>query len=205
MPQEQLAVKPYPPCKPQCGWVCHFISCKSFPGFSGGSDGKESVCNAGEPGSIPGWGRCPGGGNGNPLQFSCLENSMDRGTWWAIDHGVTKSWTWLSNQRFLREHIFQGRRGERMKLTEYQGKGRVIGSHSLENGQIWPTNTLDYPKMEWWGLGALDTGCWSQQRVPMQQSGDSASWFIYSTGIEHLLCAKKWFGFWEYIRKRDRQ
>ena len=126
MPQEQLAVKPYPPCKPQCGWVCHFISCKSFPGFSGGSDGKESVCNAGEPGSIPGWGRCPGGGNGNPLQFSCLENSMDRGTWWAIDHGVTKSWTWLSNQRFLREHIFQGRRGERMKLTEYQGKGRVI-------------------------------------------------------------------------------
>ena len=126
MPQEQLAVKPYPPCKPQCGWVCHFISCKSFPGFSGGSDGKESVCNAGEPGSIPGWGRCPGGGNGNPLQFSCLENSMDRGTWWAIDHGVTKSWTWLSNQRFLREHIFQGRRGERMKLTEYQWKGRVI-------------------------------------------------------------------------------
>ena len=126
IPQEKLAVKPYPPCKPQCGWVCQFISCKSFPGFSGGSDGKECVCNAEDPGSIPGWGRCPGGGNGNPLQFSCLENSMDRGTWWAIDHGVTKSWTWLSNQHFLREHIFQGRRGERMKLTEYQGKGRVI-------------------------------------------------------------------------------
>ena len=48
-----------------------------------GSDGKESVCNAGDPGSIPGLGGSPGGGNGNPLQYSCLENPMDRGAWWA--------------------------------------------------------------------------------------------------------------------------
>ena len=80
----------------------------------------------GDLGSIPGLGRSPGEGKSYQLQYSCPENPMDRGTWWAIDHGVTKSWTWLSNQRFLREHIFQGRRGERMKLTEYQGKGRVI-------------------------------------------------------------------------------
>ena len=49
--------------------------------FPGGSDGKVSACNAGDPGSIPGLGRSPGEGNGNPLQYSCLENSMDRGTW----------------------------------------------------------------------------------------------------------------------------
>ena len=59
--------------------------------FPGGSVGKESVCNAGDPDSIPGLGRSPGEGNGNPLQYSCLENPMDRGAWQAIVHGVTKS------------------------------------------------------------------------------------------------------------------
>ena len=65
---------------------------KSFPG---GSDGKESSCNAGDLGLISGLGRSPGEGDGNPLQYSCLENSMDRGAWQAIVHGVTKSWTRL--------------------------------------------------------------------------------------------------------------
>ena len=51
----------------------------SPPWFPGGSDGKASACNAGDPGLIPGWGRSPGEGNGNPLQYSCLENSIDRG------------------------------------------------------------------------------------------------------------------------------
>ena len=55
--------------------------------FSAGSDGKESTRNAGDPGSIPGLGRSPGEGNGYPLQYSCLENPMDRGAWWA-----TLSW-----------------------------------------------------------------------------------------------------------------
>ena len=50
-------------------------------GFPGGSDSMASACNAGDLGSIPGWGRSPGEGNGNPLQYSCLENSMDRGAW----------------------------------------------------------------------------------------------------------------------------
>ena len=63
----------------------------------GGSDGKESTCNAGDLGSIPGLGRSPEEGNGYPLQYSCLENSMDRGTWQATVHGVAKSWTQLSN------------------------------------------------------------------------------------------------------------
>ena len=61
--------------------------------FPGGSDGKESACNAGDPGLIPGSGRSPGEGNGNPLQYSCLENLIDRGAWQAMVHGVTSSQT----------------------------------------------------------------------------------------------------------------
>ena len=57
--------------------------------FWGGSDSKASACNAGDPGSTPGLGRSPGEGNGNPLQYSCLENSMDRGTWQVAVHVVT--------------------------------------------------------------------------------------------------------------------
>ena len=62
-------------------------------GFPGGSVGKESVCNAGDLGSIPRLGRSPGEGNSYPLQNSCLENSMDREAWQAVVHGVTKSRT----------------------------------------------------------------------------------------------------------------
>ena len=66
-------------------------------GFPGGSDGKESAFNAGDPDLIPGLGRSPAEGNGNPLQYSYLENPMDRGTWWATVHGVPKTWTQVSN------------------------------------------------------------------------------------------------------------
>ena len=64
-------------------------------GFSGGSDGKESACNVGDLDSIPGLGGSPGEGNGYLLQYSCLENPMDRGAWRAIVHGVAESWTHL--------------------------------------------------------------------------------------------------------------
>ena len=63
----------------------------SVMGFPDGSDGKESACNAGDPGSIPELGRSPGEENGNPLQYSCLENSMDREAWRASVHEVTES------------------------------------------------------------------------------------------------------------------
>ena len=62
-------------------------------GFPGGSDSKASACNVGDPGLIPGLGRSPGEGNGNPLQYPCLENPMDGGAWYATVHGVTKSRT----------------------------------------------------------------------------------------------------------------
>ena len=60
-------------------------------GFPGGLDGKESAYSVGDQGSIPGSRRSPGEGNGYPLQYSCLENPMDRGAWWAEVHGVAKS------------------------------------------------------------------------------------------------------------------
>ena len=66
-------------------------------GFSDSSDGKEAACNAGDLGFIPGLGRSPGERNSNPLQYSCLENSMDRGTWQATVPGVAKSQTQLSD------------------------------------------------------------------------------------------------------------
>ena len=67
------------------------------PGLPWWLSGKESACNVGDVGSIPGLGRSPGEGNGNPLQCSCLENPMDRGAWWATVHGVTKSQTQMSD------------------------------------------------------------------------------------------------------------
>ena len=63
----------------------------------GGSDGKESACNVGDLGSIPGSGRSSEEGNGNPLQYSCLENPMDREAWQGTVHGVAESWTRLSD------------------------------------------------------------------------------------------------------------
>ena len=69
--------------------------------FPGSSDGKASAYNAGDLGLNPGSGRSPGEGNGNPLQYSCLENPTDRGAWWATVHGVAKSQTRLSNLTLL--------------------------------------------------------------------------------------------------------
>ena len=72
-----------------------FMSC--FVGFPSGLEVKVSACNVGDLGLIPGLGWFFGEGNGNPLQYSCLENPMDGGAWWATAHGVTKSQTWLSH------------------------------------------------------------------------------------------------------------
>ena len=73
-------------------------------GFPGGSEVKASACNAGDLGSIPRSERSPEEGNGNPLQYSCLENPMDGGAWWATAHGVAKSWTQLIDFTFIPFH-----------------------------------------------------------------------------------------------------
>ena len=86
LPRGQYLFRALFPCKVNFTWA-----------FPGGSDGKESACNAGDLGSIPGLGRSPGEGHGYPLQYSCPVNPLDRGAWQAAVHGVAKSQTWLSN------------------------------------------------------------------------------------------------------------
>ena len=93
-----------------------------------GSDGKESACSTGGPGSVAGLGRFPGEGSGYPLQCSCLENFMDRGAWQATVHGVTKSRILLSKQHFhFHQHAEQARVGE---------GGRLMESTSVPGGKL---------------------------------------------------------------------
>ena len=99
------------------------ISCHA--GFPDGSDSKESGCNAGDPGSIPGLGRSPEEGNGNPLQYSCLENPMNRGTCRAIFCGVAKSRTRLSDWGFFFFSLH-------------------AGAPSLAEGPLWPASRLSF-------------------------------------------------------------
>ena len=80
------------------------IHLSSHLGFPYSSVGKESACNAGDPGLIPRLGRSPGEGNGNPLQYSCLENPTDREVWWATAHGVT-----IVGHDFTTKHIYTHR------------------------------------------------------------------------------------------------
>ena len=83
----------------------HVICIYNLMDFPGCPDGKGSAYNVGDPGSIPGPGRSPREGNDNPPQYSCLENPMDGGAWWATVHGVTKSWTRLSDFTFFHSAI----------------------------------------------------------------------------------------------------
>ena len=74
-------------------WIFLLLTPLHRLGFPVGSDSKETACNAGDMGSIPGWGISPGEGNGNPFQYSRLGNPMDTGAWWATGHGIAESGT----------------------------------------------------------------------------------------------------------------
>ena len=95
-----------------------FFAYFSRLGFPGGSEVKASACNAGDLGSIPGWGRSPGEGNGNPLQYSCLENPMGGGAWWATVHGVAKSWTRLNDFTSLSRLQAENQKGRMWQMTK---------------------------------------------------------------------------------------
>ena len=93
----------------------------------GGSEVKVSACNVGDLGSIPGLGRSPGERNVNPLQYSCLENPMDRGAWWATVHGVAKSRTQLSDLTSLTAVLLTGKLPGASVRNSAHGKGHEEG------------------------------------------------------------------------------
>ena len=113
-----------------------FVFCLRLPG---GSDGKASACNAGDLGSIPGSGRSPGEGNGAPLQYSWLENSKDGGAWWATVHGVTKSWTRLSDfTLFFHFHALEKAMATHSSVLAWRipGKGKPVGLLSMGSQRV---------------------------------------------------------------------
>ena len=110
-------------------------------GFPGGSDGKESACNAGDLSSVPGSGRSPGERNCNPLQYSCLKNLTDIGAWWTTVHRITKSWTQLSDSFSLQWRVYCTKAGHFHKEAKSS-----FQSFGLEPG-TW--TTLGFA--EFWG------------------------------------------------------
>ena len=114
-------------------------------GFFSGSDGKEFTCNVGDRRSIPGLGRFPGGGNGNPLQYSCLENPLDRGPWWATVHGGAKSQTQLNRQHNLKQNssVFLQRHFGIKSSSKLNGEGeRKWNQRREQNGLAFTLPTL---------------------------------------------------------------
>ena len=113
-------------------------------GFPGGSDGKKSAFNTRDAGSIPGSGRSPGEGNGYPLQYSCLENSTDRGAWWTTVHGVAKSQPQLSDWHalyVLTPHVISWWWTEDSGWCQQDGRIGRLSPHPQQRHQINPRNT----------------------------------------------------------------
>ena len=123
-------------------------------GFPGSSAGKESTCNAGDPGSILGLGRSPGGGHGNPLQCLCPENPMAREAWWATVHGVTKSGTQLSDWA---QHS--------MYSTDSPGT-----QTDAKNGLTFHTNHHTQQHKPVWEMNCGLSGTWSSASQSMERT-----------------------------------
>ena len=126
-------------------------------GFPGSSGVKNPPANEGDTGSIPGWGRSPRKGNGNPLQYSCLENSMDRGAWWATAHGVTQSQTWLKQLGTLGAHTFT-----KWKWESFPSKTLLIMRFSPQENPFTGARNLLRLQMPALGL-SLRLSMWNSQ------------------------------------------
>ena len=150
-------------------WITTYYNKKR--GFPGGSDGKESACSAGDLGSTPELGRSPGEGNGNPLQYSCLENSMDWGAWWATVPGVAKSQTQLSDFTFTFTWKKMGWSSEIKGENQDTEKYLILTRTTNQCGQQWE----EWPKF------------WLEGRIREYRSSPSVScttW--YNTWIGEL-------------------
>ena len=158
-------------------------------GFPDSSAGEESTCNAGDMGSVPGLGRCPGGGHGNQLQYSCLESPMDRGAWQAIANGITKSWTQLSNFTFIRCHDqLNGH-----KFEQAPGDGERQGSlaccspygHRVEDD--WETEPPGKPKSTGVGSLSLLQGIFLTQEL--NQGLLHCRWILHQLSYQGILAS----------------
>ena len=147
--------------------------------FSGGSDGKESSCNAGETSLIPGFGKSPAEMNGYPPQYSCLENSLERGAWRAIVHGVAKSQIWLKqlSTRTQGTKILQ-QKNEWMNELDRE---RALMPASLDLTRTKPARCWcchcpldrDWGKTEW---PSSIKGGWYSAVIPLWSGPESPSW-----------------------------
>ena len=140
-------------------------------GFPGGSVGKESACNAGDPGLIPGWGRTPGEGKGNPLQYSCLENSTDRGASRATVHGVAKE---SSKTQWLNHHH------QSDPEINVEAKPMVPG-RSLKHRKEWRPQCIETHQ--------ICINQWEQDdtvKQPQPSRGASLFWKLKNLQAEHL-------------------
>ena len=135
--------------------IVRYLTCtEPSVGFPGGSEVKASACNAGDLGSIPGLQRFPGEGNGNPPQYSCLENAVDGGAWWATIHGVAKSRTRLNDFTFTFKHSME----KAMAPHSSTLAGKSHGQRSLVGCSLWGcegrtglsnfTSTLHFHELE---------------------------------------------------------
>ena len=144
------------------------MSSKCLPG---GTNGKESACQARGVGSIPGSGRSPGEGNGNPLQYSCLENPTDREAWQVAVHRVTKSWIQL---KWLGTHTCTGLVRAAAELTP-QGHGEV------KRFLKWCPSSTHMPRSAWaaWWHRAL-SGLWTAQ--DRDDGSTTRGWLVFISG-----------------------
>ena len=148
--------------------IISLIKCAGFPG---GSEVKVSARNAGNLGSIPGLGRSPGEGNGNPLQYSCLENPMDGGDWWATVHGVAKSRTRLRRLHF---HFSIWQHGPEWSGWATSAAGKPIRRFGVSLSIRWlgfPTLSFYYEVSADDGvmtavLGCITAKCLASSRAP---------------------------------------
>ena len=134
--------------------------------FPGGSEVKASACNAGDLGLIPGLGRSPGEGNGNPLQYSCLENPMDGGAWWATVHGVAKSQTRLSDFTYSLCNNKQGDNAQPWR-TPFSIGTRLL-FHVRFSVASWPAYRFLRRQVRWFGIALsriFHSLLWSTQRL----------------------------------------
>ena len=127
--------------------MCQIVYNVHIIGFPGGSVGKESPCNAraaANMGSIPDLGKSPGEGHGNPIQYSCLENPMNRGAWQATVHRVAKSWTWL---KWLSTHAC-------MHAHNYIQNGHIhsFNQYYWVSWALWIQQWTEYQRLPSWSL-----------------------------------------------------